>query len=154
MTDSEATTPLFSADETSILASVLDEIIPPTADGRLPGAGQLGLAEFVVEALRQTPELAAMVARGLAELDEQARACNAPGFTTLAREDKVRLLNNWGFVLPLMVHACAGYYRHARVINALGLEARPPHPKGYEMAPNDLSLLDAVRRRPRLYREC
>lgn len=78
----------------------------------------------------------------------------APHFAALARDDKVQLLNQWGFVLPLMVHVCAGYYQHARVVEALGLEARAPHPKGYEMEPNDLSLLDAVRRRPKLYREC
>jgi hypothetical protein len=34
------------------------------------------------------------------------------------------------------------------------MEARPPHPKGYEMAPHDLSLLDPVRRREKLYRDC
>lgn len=154
MTTTAATNPGFSADHQRTLASVLDELIPPSADGRLPGAGQLGLAGYVIEALQKTPELAAMVAQGLSELDDQARRRHAGDFATLARADKVQLLTEWGFVLPLMVHVCAGYYQHARVVEALGLEVRAPHPKGYEMEPNDLSLLDDVRRRPKLYRQC
>ena len=46
------------------------------------------------------------------------------------------------------------YYQHPRVLSGLRLEPRPPYPKGYEMEPSDLSLLDPVRGRPKLYREC
>ena len=144
----------FSANEKHVLTSVLDEIIPPSNDGRLPGAGQLGLADYVDEALQKTPELRVMIVQGLSDLDNLARGRNAPGFAALSREDKLQLLNEWGFVLPLTLHAYTGYYQHPQVVEALGLEARPPHPKGYHMEPNDLTLLDAVRRRRKLYREC
>lgn len=144
----------FSEDQKRVLTSVLDEIIPPSADGRLPGAGQLGLAGYVVEAVQKMPELAAMVAQGLSDLDDQARRRNAASFAALSREDKLQLLNEWSFVLPLTLHTFTGYYQQARVVEALGLQARAPHPNGYQMEPNDLSLLDAVRRRPKLYREC
>ena len=150
----ETNTSGFSEDEKRVLSSVLDEIIPPSDDGRLPGAGQLGLAGYVVEALQKTPELQSMIAQGLSDLDNLARSRNAPDFAALSREDKLQLLNEWGFVLPLTLHAYTGYYQHPQVVEALGLEARPPHPKGYQMEPNDLTLLDAVRRRPKLYREC
>ena len=150
----ETNNPGFSDDEKRVLASVLDEIIPPSDDGRFPGAGQLGLADYIDEALQKTPDLQSMIAQGLADLDQLARGRNAPGFAALSREDKLQLLNEWGFVLPLTLHAFTGYYQQARVVEALGLEARPPHPKGYHMEPNDLTLLDAVRRRRKLYREC
>jgi hypothetical protein len=153
MTD-ETATPGFSEDQQRALASVLDEIIPPSDDGRFPGAGQIGLATYIEEALQKTPELWSMVAQGLSELDTLARDRNAPSFAALSREDKLRLLNEWGFVLPLTLHTFTGYYQHPRVVEALGLEARPPHPKGYHVEPNDLTLLDAVRRRPKLYRKC
>ncbi len=58
------------------------------------------------------------------------------------------------FLPGLIFHGYVGYYQHPEVLEALGLEARPPHPKGYEMEPTDFSLLDDVRRRERLYREC
>jgi hypothetical protein len=143
----------FSADEERVLASVLDEIIPPSNDGKLPGAGQLGLARYIDEVSRPTPEIRAMIVQGLSDLDNLARSRNAPGFAALSREDKMQLLNEQAFVLPLTFHTYAGYYQQARVVEALGLEARPPHPKGYHMEPNDLSLLDGVRRRPKLYRQ-
>jgi len=137
-----------------VLASVLDEIIPPSRDGRFPGAGQLGLVSYIEQALQRTPELKLMVAQGLADLDTLARDRDATDFTALSRDTKLQLLNEQPFVLPLTLHAYVGYYQNARVVSALGLEARPPHPQGYHMEPNDLSLLDAVRRMPKLYREC
>jgi Gluconate 2-dehydrogenase subunit 3 len=142
----------FSADEERALASVLDEIIPPSNDGQLPGAGELGLISYINAALQNTPELRSMIVQGLSDLDSLARSRNAPGFAALSREDKLQLLNEQAFVLPLTFHTYAGYYQQARVVEALGLEARPPHPKGYHMEPNDFSLLDGVRRRPKLYR--
>jgi hypothetical protein len=45
------------------------------------------------------------------------------------------------------------YYRDDRVIAALGLEPRPPFPKGHSLQQGDWSLLDAVRGRPRMWRD-
>ena len=36
---------------------------------------------------------------------------------------------------------------------SLGVEVRPPFPKGFEVERGDWSLPDAVRARPKLYRE-
>lgn len=142
----------FSPDEMRTLASVLDEIIPPSADGRFPGAGQLGIAGYIDAAVRKTPELKSMIAQGLADLDDLARQRNAPGFTALSREDKLQLLHAQAFVLPLTFNTYIGYYQNAQVVAALGLQPRPPHPQGYEMQPNDLTLLEGVRRRAKRYR--
>src|SRR6516162_1999713 len=40
-----------------------------------------------------------------------------------------------------------------RVMRSLGLEPRPPYPKGFEVEQGDWSLLDPVRARPKLYRD-
>lgn len=144
----------LSADQERTLASVLNEIVPPSANGRLPGAGEIGLASYIKGALPKVPELWSMVVQGLTDVDETAKARHSRRFADLSGPEKVALLNEQAFVLALSVHAYAGYYQHARVVEALGLEARPPHPKGYQMEPNDLTLLDPVRRRPKLYREC
>jgi hypothetical protein len=144
----------FSADEASTLASLLDEIIPPSGDGRLPGAGELGLGNYIEQALQQAPELRSMIVQGLAELDEVARRRHDQPFVALSQQEKVALLNEQGFLFPLLFHIYVGYYQNVRVVTALGLDPRPPHPKGYEMEPSDLTLLDAVRRRRKLYRDC
>ena len=44
------------------------------------------------------------------------------------------------------------YYRDDRVMRSLGMEPRPPSPKGVEVEQGDWSLLDPVRARPILYR--
>lgn len=150
----ETISPGFSEGQKRVLASVLDEIIPPSSDGKLPGAGELGIASHIEEALRNTPDLRSMIAQGLSDLDEQARSRNEQGFAGLSQEDKVQLLNDQAFVLPLTFHTYIGYYQNARIVEALGLEARPPHPEGYPVEPNDLTLLEGVRRRSKLYREC
>ncbi len=44
-------------------------------------------------------------------------------------------------------------YASSRVFRALGLEPQPPYPKGRVLEQGDWSLLDAVRDRPRMWRD-
>ena len=132
----------FSTEQQRTLAAVLDAIIPPAPERGLPGAGELGLAEQVDTALDGSPEQRLLIERGLELVDQH-------GAGDLAALDGELP----GFVPSLVFHTYTAYYSHPRVQRALGLEARPPHPLGYEMEPNDLSLLDPVRERQKLYRE-
>ena len=59
-----------------------------------------------------------------------------------------------GFLPVLLFQTYQGYYQIPAVLAALGLPPRPPHPKGYEIEPNDLELLEPVRAREKMYREC
>src|SRR5258707_2409090 len=45
------------------------------------------------------------------------------------------------------------YYRDDRVVRSLGLEPRPPYPKGHVLEQGDWSLLDPVRARPKMWRD-
>ena len=45
------------------------------------------------------------------------------------------------------------YYRDDRVVRSLGLEPRPPFPKGHTLEQGDWSLLDPVRARPKMWRD-
>lgn len=142
----------YSPDQLRALTAVLDTIIPPDGDGRLPGAGEIGVADTIAQ---RAPELAPVVVHGLALLDELAGAC---GFAELTGADRAAALNEAslqdpGFLPGLIFHTYAAYYQNGRVLEALGLEPRPPHPKGYDLEDGDFTLLDEVRRRPKLYRE-
>jgi hypothetical protein len=150
-----AQVPELCEDERRTLDGVLDEIIPPSADGRLPGAGELGLARYVA----WEPALIRMVAQGLAALDAIARRGAGQHFVALPRGERVLALDELAaseqaFPPVLVLHAYAAYYQHPRVLEALGLEPRPPHPAGYATVAGDLSLLEPVRRRGRTYRDC
>jgi hypothetical protein len=139
------------------LSNILDAIIPPSDDGRFPGAGTLGLVAHIAAAIERAPELGLTIEPGLAAAEELAGADRGRAFAELSGAQRRSVLQALdaaqpGFLPTLTFHAYAGYYQHPQVIEALGMEPRPPHPHGYPMAPNDPSLLDPVRRRPALYR--
>ena len=157
--DRDAGDPGFSANELQLLGCVLDTLIPPSDDGRLPGAGELALAARVRDALAGTPELRPLVVQGLSALEELASHRGEGSFESLPAPERAETLNELAatqpaFVPGLLFHAYAAYYHHDTVVEALGLEPRPPHPDGYELEPGDLGLLDAVRGRQGLFRDC
>jgi len=137
------------------LSAVLDTLIPPSTDGRLPGAGELGLAAALRE---RTAELGALIDQGLAAADAAAAERGADRFAALPAEQRVSVLREVesrqpAFLPSLLFELYAAYYRDPRVLTGLGLEARPPHPQGYALEPGDLGALERVRARGRLYRE-
>lgn len=155
----DASAEIFSDDERAALSCVLDAIIPPSRDQRFPGAGELGLAGAISAAARENQALRSAVTQGLAALDDLARERSAKRFAAVPPAQRAELLQavaarEPGFVPNLIFPLYTNYYRHARVLEALGLEARPPFPKGHAMEPFDERLLDGVRRRAKLYRDC
>ena len=49
----------FSDEQRRTLTALLDEIVPPSEDGRLPGAGAIGLASRIDKALQDVPPMRA-----------------------------------------------------------------------------------------------
>jgi len=138
------------------LTAVLDAIIPQSADGRMPGAGELGLARGIEQ---QLGAMVAFTARSLDALDALARERGASGFAALAAADRGDALNahaagDPGFLPGLIFQTYSAYYQHPRAQEGIGLEPRPPHPKGYALEQPDLdSLLAPVRARAKVYRD-
>jgi len=142
----------FSVDQ-QLLETLLDVVIPPSADGRLPGAGTLGLTDTIARTVRQMPMLRPVLEYGFSALAELATRRNAGGWAALTPAERADVFAE--FFLPAFLFlAYSSYYQAPRVVEALGLEARAPHPKGYPMDEDDLMLLDAVRRRGKMYRGC
>lgn len=144
---------------TRLLAAVLDELIPSRPDGRLPGAGTLGVGAVVEHAAAGTPELGQVLTAGFAALEELAQRSDPKGFGALSRGARIEMLRDLEkaepmFIPTLMTLACAGYYSDERVLAVINGDARAPHPLGYEIEADDFSLLDSVRARGKLYREC
>ena len=137
------------------LRVLLDMIVPPTADGRMPGAaemagpfGPFAGARTTLAALREL----------LAALDREALAQYSVAFAALDESARVSLLERIRNRDPLVFDGLAldtvtGYYQQDRVLEGLGLEARPPYPKGYPLEAGDLSLLDPVIARGKIYRD-
>ncbi len=139
--------------QTTFIA-LLDELIP-ARDESLPGAGSLGLAPDVEAKLG---EASALVAAGLAALDEKARAGSVSGFADLPSGERAPLVSGIaaehpGFLETLIFHTYTAYYQHPRVVAAIGLTPEPPYPRGYDLEEGDLGLLDPVRKRTPMHRE-
>ncbi len=145
----------FSAAQRARLDLVLDLIVPPSADGRMPGAAEVGVPAYLLaEAADALPELL----QELEQLERRALERFARGFAQLGRGERQTLIAELraqapSFMSRLAMETLACYYQHERVLAGLGREARPPYPKGYQVAQGDLSLLDPVRARGRIYRD-
>ncbi len=147
----------FTAEEERMLTSVLDEVIPASDDRRLPGAGELGLTAHIARTVQQTPMLRPVLEYGLTALTELARKRDPGGFPALSRPERKAVLEEFTatdqFFLPAFLFLVySGYYQDPGVVRTLGLEPRAPHPKGHAMEENDLTLLDPVRQRAKMYR--
>jgi hypothetical protein len=145
--------------DAQLLALVLDEVIPPADDGRLPGAGTLGAGAIIQHAAAGDPNLGSLLAQGFVSLEEIARRRHPGGFAALSRAGRVEALRELETTSPMLLPtlltlACVGYYSNEQVLTVLNGNARPPHPRGYDLEPDDLSLLAPVRSRGKIYREC
>jgi hypothetical protein len=126
-------------------------MVPASAKYGVPGADDAAIFADIVRSLgrdrgavRTALSMLYEIAGGdFAGLDE-AKAETA-AMTLLSGESPVVT------ALERAVLQC--YYRDNRVMRALGLEPRPPYPKGHMLEPGDWSLLDAVRGRPRMWRD-
>jgi hypothetical protein len=133
------------------LRAIAAMIIPASDEYKVPGADDAAIQADILATLgRDTTmvraaldHLARLAGKPLAELDQgkldavvkEFRATGGIAAATLVR----------------VVLQC--YYRDDRVLRSLGLELRPPFPKGYTLEQGDWSLLDVVKaRRPSLRR--
>ena len=125
-------------------------IIPPSAAYGVPGADDERIFSDILRSLERDRDdicqalahLARVASGGFAELDPARRAEAAAAFRETGGAPLAALVR--------VVLLC--YYRDDRVMQSLGLEPRPPFPRGHVVEQGDWSLLDPVRARPPMYR--
>jgi len=145
----------LSSAHRATLDAVLNLIVPPSADARLPGAAEVGVPEYLLaEARDALPELR----RELDELDARALAAFSQAFAALDPARREALVGELrardpSFMSRLALETVTCYYMHDRVLEGLGMEARPPAPKGYQVMMGDLTLLAPVRARGKIWRD-
>lgn len=137
------------------LSALLDMILPPSSDGRMPGAGQMAaLIDHIAEACTTLPALR----QCLDKLDHEAIAqCGAP-FAAVDEVGRVSLVDRMrtqdpGPLQQLALETVTCYYQQDRVLEGLGMEVRPPFPSGYRVEQGNLSLLQPVIARGKIYRD-
>ena len=145
----------FSDDQTKLIASILNRVVP--AEGKFPGAGDLGVGDFLDGAVSGSPEQKRSFVTGLQAVSMAAASQHSTAFESLSDDDQDDVLRNVesshpAFFNELVRQAYNGYYINHQVIEALGLEARPPQPRGYPLEVGDLTLIERVKARGTAYR--
>ena len=133
------------------LRRVAGFMIPAAADYGVPGADDEAIFADIVRSLGRDQS---DVRKALAMLREMA----GEDFSALVDVEAegtamVLLRRELPEITALGRAVLQCYYRDDRVVRSLGLEPRPPYPKGHFLEQGDWSLLDAVRRRPRMWRD-
>ena len=141
---------ILTEGEIADLRCLAGMIIPPSAKYDVPGADDGVIFADIVDSIGRDRD---SVRAALAML----RTLAGGPFATLDASRRVevaaRLRTEGGVavgVLTRVVLLC--YYRDDRVMVSLGLELRPPFPKGHELEQGDWSLLDPVRGRKPFWR--
>ena len=141
----------LSTTEICDLSDIAGTMIPESAAFGMPGADDpVILADIASSLGRDFP----LVREALAEI----AAKSGGAFAGMDRDSREALINDYyasgGAPAVTLGRVILGaYYRDDRVLLALGMEARPPFPKGHALEQGDWSLLDAVRDRPPFWRD-
>ena len=137
--------------ESRDLRCVAGMVVPASETFAVPGADDPAVFADIMASLgrdfgavqQALAELATLSGGAFADLDETHRTAVTESFRSR------------GGALPAalsrVILQC--YYRDDRVVRSLGLEPRPPFPKGHTLEQGDWSLLDPVRARPKMWRD-
>jgi hypothetical protein len=132
------------------LRAIAGMMIPASAEFDVPGADDPAIQADILATLSRDAGLVREALDQLARLADQPLASLDP----VQRDAVAAELRAKGgaavATLARVVLQC--YYRDDRVVRSLGLEPRPPYPKGYVLEDGDWSLLDPVRARPPMWR--
>ena len=142
---------MLLADQRRSLRYLAELMIPTSAEYGVPSAADDAIFADILRSLGRDAEHALSVLR---TLDEMAGGVFADLEPARREAAAARLRENGGeslMQLERIILQC--YYRDDRVMRSLGLEVRPPYPKGFEIEQGNWSLLDPVRARPKFYRE-
>jgi hypothetical protein len=143
----EKTLTTAQRDDLRVVAAM---IIPASSEYNVPGADDAAIqADMLATLGRDTAavcealdHLARLAGMPLADLDAVGCEAVASEFRASGGVPAATLVR--------VVLQC--YYRDDRVLRSLGLELRPPFPKGYPLEQGDWSLLDPVKARPSMWR--
>ncbi len=153
-------TPLIASDQplTESLRRTLDavlEIIIPAEPARgMPSAREVAVFRYLQD---HASDYWRLLATQLDELDASAFRQFALHFADLSLDERMRVAHvmrntNPGFLRRLALETVTCYYQDDRVMVAVGMEPRPPAPKGQEAYAGDFSLVEPVIARGAIWR--
>ena len=156
MSDNLIASDFLAREDQQTLSTLLSAVLPANQELGTPAANDPNIMEDILRTLR--PASNEMVVEGLGDLRESSQARFGIPFEECEDAQKVTLFNemrsrNGNFYRTLSSVLLQCYYRNDDVMRSLGMEPRPPFPEGYEIPKGDLSLLEPVRQRGKIWRD-
>ena len=145
----------LSQSQRSLVTAVLDRLIPQQGD--MLGAGEAGTADHLDVIAADSAQLARLFSGGLQDI-EIAAARFGSSFEDLSGDQQDEVLRGVASASPeffdaLVRHTYNGYYSNPKVVETLGLDPKPPQPRGNRVERGDLSSLQVVVERGQAYRD-
>lgn len=149
MTDLISSDASFTPDQLVVLAVMVDQIIPASAEHAVPSAADDTILADIASTLAADDGML----QSVIVLMREIKADGDVGAQFLALRSAYHDAVN---ALVTVTAQC--YYRDDRVMQSLGMEPRAPFPQGYSLElgdrdSGDWSLLDPVRQRGDIYRK-
>ncbi|MDC1322759.1 hypothetical protein N8254_04920, partial [Pseudomonadales bacterium] len=144
MSNTIATDSLFSADERDALKILVGMIIPASAVHNVPGADDELIFADILDSAKANE---AQIRKGV----EHAVFCGLGD--DLPLEQVLPELEGHPAMAPLVSLVMQCYYRDDRIMVSLEVEPRAPFPKGFEVPQGDWTMLDAVQKRGKIWRD-
>ena len=146
---------VFTEAQQSLLTVALNCIIPE--EGNMPGAGDLGVIEFIENLVAPDPKLRRLVNEGLSQIVVAAAVQSDEEFVELDKDGQNQALKEVQAQQPaffdfLLRQCYNGYYTNASVIELLGPDARNPQPTGFQISPFNSEIVNNVRKLGTRYR--
>ncbi len=145
----------FAESQLELLRQVVDCVIPGTE--QMPAASETGAAEHIDSVAGTSAELRRQLLDTLKDIEITAARIGG-GFASLSEKERVEALksveaSNPAFFRQLVRHTCNAYYTTPEVLLHLGMEGRPPQPRGYPLERGNLDLIENVKARGTAYRQ-
>jgi len=148
----EAASLTVSDSQVACLACIAGHMIPASSEFGVPAANDPVILQDILSIIDHRDHGA--VVSVLASVDDAAGGslCALEATEQAALLARLRAERPGVFAVIESIVARA-YYRDSRVLASIGVEHRPPFPKGYEVEQGNWSLLDPVCERGKIYRD-
>ena len=146
----------MSEAQRELAKEALNRLVP--SRDALPGTGDVDVVDYLDSAGGASLLLRGILTQVLSAIETISQTDYAGSFGSLRIDRKTSVLQqieseNGADFTELLRRTYAGYYSEHTVLDALGINSRPPQPRGYSLAPFETSMLKRVRNRDQAYRD-
>lgn len=135
------------------LMALLNLIIPPSEDGKMPGAADVDFLNYL-----HKEGLLPSINEEILFINKVSHEVYNQEFSALVESKQKQLIDKLPnklskFLTWLTSQVIYCYYQDHKVLRAIGLAARPLFPEGHFLKEGDLALLEPVYERGKFYKD-